>query len=185
MLFEFPKIHSFPPFYTKQRNATILENQLDSWGNLILQYCEFYRIYTLLPEGAILSGKSDCPPLFDEPSIDRSVPHEFRREIFSHMIHKMGRAQPVDKKRRDAGVYILWRLLAEWAKLLYSHVDATGQLGTIMTVYELTKSDESLNEEFLGIDAGLFARILEVLRKQGKAQILTESDGLIGGVKIV
>lgn len=188
-MFEFPKIHSFPPFYTKQRNATILENQLDAWCLLILAYCEHYRVYSLLPVGAALSlqDPGELPSFFENKEIDRTVLDDFRRTIFNHLIHKLGRAAYVDPKKQDAGILIYWRTLAEWAKILHDHVESTGQLGTILTVYELTRlEDSAVDENLRNIDSNLFKRILEVLMKQGKAQILPgEEAGEIGGVKIV
>lgn len=94
----------------------------------------------------------------------------------------------IDQKKLDAGVLILWRTLPEWAKLLRDYVDSTGQLGTILTVYELTQlEDSTTSEEFRNIDYNLFVKILQLLMKQGKAQILMTEDnsGQIEGVKIV
>lgn len=187
-MFEFPKIHSFPPFYTKQQNATILQNQLDAWTEIILQFCQYYNIYTLLIHGAILSQQSsgaEVPPLFQNKQLDRAVLDEFLNDIFNHMIHKSGRAEYVDAKKRDSGIFIYWQTPAEWAKLLYDYVDRTGQLGTVLTVYELTQLDDLAQSEPLkDIDSNLFEKVVDVLVKQGKAQVL-RADGGIEGVKIV
>ncbi|KAL6682527.1 hypothetical protein ACI3L0_002388 [Candidozyma auris] len=190
-MFEFPKLHSFPPFFTKQSNSTILEHQLEAWSSLILSYCEHYHIYSLSATGSVLSAQGkdeEFPPLFENKLVNRSSSDTFRREILSHMIHKNHRAMYIDQKKSDAGVLILWRTLPEWAKLLRDYVDSTGQLGTILTVYELTQSEDSTtSEEFRNIDYNLFVNILQLLMKQGKAQILMTEDnsGQIEGVKIV
>ncbi|KAF3988691.1 hypothetical protein FT663_03923 [Candidozyma haemuli var. vulneris] len=190
-MFEFPKLHSFPPFFTKQSNATILEHQLEAWSSLILSYCEYYKIYSLSGTGAVLSAQKkdvEFPPLFENKSVERACSDSFKREIFSHLIHKNDRASYIDPKKSDAGVLVHWRTLPEWAKLLRDYVDSTGQLGTILTVYELTQSEDSTtSEDFRNIDYNLFVRILQLLMKQGKAQILMAEDnsGQIEGVKIV
>lgn len=190
-MFEFPKIHSFPPFYTKQSNATILENQLNEWSTIVLQYCQYHKIYTLSPQGVVLSRQNDETPLeglFENTDIERRVSPDFCRDILHHLIHKAKRAVYINQKKQDAGILILWCTLEEWAELLHSHVEKTGQLGSILTVYELTKLEDSvIHEEFRNIDYTLFVRILEVLMKQGKAQILKSEDNPaeIGGVKIV
>lgn len=186
---EFPKIHSFPPFYTKQRNATILENQLDAWCSLILQYCEYYKVYTLLPLGNVLTQQTpqELPPLFENKLILRAVLDEFRHAIFTHLIHKLNRAAYVDSKKQDA-ILVYWRTLDEWARTLHDYVERTGQLGTILTVYELTRlEDLPVDEQLRNIDSSLFVKVLDVLMKQGKAQILKAEDNPaeIGGVKIV
>lgn len=187
-MFEFPKIHSFPPFYTKQRNATILENQLDAWASLILQYCEFYKIQSLLAHGSVLSMQetTDLPPLFENKLIERAVLDEFRHEIFNHLIHKLKKAAYVDPKKPET-ILVYWRSLAEWAKVLHDYVDSTGQLGTILTVYELTKLEDTVSEDLRNLDYNLLVKVLDVLMKEGKAQILMAEDGSgqIGGVKIV
>ncbi|KAM9891892.1 hypothetical protein OXX79_010399 [Metschnikowia pulcherrima] len=190
-MFEYPKIYSFPPFYTKQSNATILENQLGEWDSVILQHCQYHRIYVLSPTGTVLSRQNDEVPLdsiFENKEIDRRVSPEFRRDILHHLIHKSKRAIYINNKKQDAGILVLWRTLEEWAELLRDHLEKTGQLGTILTVYELTKSEDSvIHEEFRNIDSALFVKILEVLMKQGKAQILKsdENPAEIGGVKII
>lgn len=187
-MFEFPKIHSFPPFYTKQQNATILHNQLDAWTELILQFCQYYNIYTLLVHGGVLSqqnGGAEVPPLFHNKQLERAVLDDFLNDIFNHMIHNVARAEYVDPKKKDSGIFIYWQTPAEWAKLLYDYVDRTGQLGTILTVYELTQLDELAQSEPLkDIDSNLFAKVVDVLVKQGKAQVLRGETG-IEGVKIV
>lgn len=190
-MFEFPKIYSFPPFYTKQQNATILENQLNAWSDLVLLFCEYYKVYTLLNHGSVLSQQSpeaQIPALFQNKQLDRAALDDFVHDILNHMIHKSGRAEYVDPKKRELGIFIYWRTLAEWANLLYEYVDRTGQLGTVLTVYELTKlEDLAPTEPLKDIDPVLFERVVAVLVRQGKAQILLADDGLggIGGVKIV
>ncbi|GEQ68040.1 hypothetical protein JCM33374_g1706 [Metschnikowia sp. JCM 33374] len=190
-MFQFPKIHSFPPFYTKQSNATILENQLNEWCAVILQYCQYHKIYVLSPQGVVLSRQDDELPLesvFENKEIDRRVSPEFCRDILNHLIHKVKRGSYINNKKQDAGILVLWRTLEEWAELLHDHIENTGQLGTILTVYELTKSEDSvIHAELRNIDNNLFVKILDVLMKQGKAQILKseENPAEIGGVKIV
>lgn len=189
-MFLFPKIHEFPPFYTKQPNATILENQLNEWCSIILAYCQYYKIYSITPAGSILKRQSESEQpveLFKNAEIDRSVPPDFLKDILHHLIHKLGRASYIDPKKQDAGILVYWRTLDEWAKILHEHVELTGQLGSILTVYELTKLDESASEELRDLDYSLFVRIIEVLVKRGRAQALPADDkpGEIGGVKIV
>ncbi|PSK38252.1 hypothetical protein C7M61_002811 [Candidozyma pseudohaemuli] len=190
-MFEFPKLHSFPPFFTKQSNATVLEHQLEAWTSLVLSYCEYHKIYSLLGTGAVLSSQNkdtEFPPLFENKEVERACLESFKKDILNHIIHKATRASYIDPKKLDAGVLIHWRTLPEWAKLLRDYVDSTGQLGTILTVYELTQlEDSTTSEDFKNIDYNLFVRVLQVLMKQGKAQIIMAEDnsGQIEGVKIV
>lgn len=194
MSFEFPNIHAFPPLYTKQPNTTVLNNQLDSWCKIILDYCQFYRITSLSAGGEPQHSQIDnldtgeLPPLFANKDIERSVGPEFMSTIFQHLIHVTKRAEYVDPKRPDLGLLVYWRTLPEWAAKIYDYVSSTGQLGTVLTVFELTNLEGSgFPEELRNLEYNVLERAIKtVLMKQGKAQILMAEDGtLIGGVKIV
>ena len=192
--FAFPKIHSFPPLYTKQPNTTVLNNQLESWCDIIFNYCQFYRITSLSPSGEPLHSQIEnlnfeqLPPLFENKAIERSVAPEFMSTIFQYLIHNKKRAEYIDPKRPELGVLVYWRTLTEWATKIYDYVNSSGQLGTILTIFELTNLEESaFPEELRNIEYNVLVRAIEnVLMKQGKAQILMSEDGTqIGGVKIV
>lgn len=192
--FEFPKIHAFPPLYTQQPNSTVLQNQLELWGEIILLYCQHYKITELTPQGKVLHTQnedldiSQLPLLFENGDISRTVNDAFRKLIINHLIHKLNKAEYVDPQKPESGILVYWRSLSEWGKLLYDHVDRTGQLGTVVTVYELTKLEDSgIPVELRNMGYALLVRVLKkVLIKQGKAQIIMEEDSdQIGGVKIV
>lgn len=191
--FEFPKIHSFPPLYTKQPNVTILQKQLDTWCDILLAYCQHYRITSLTLQGTILHSQlelnlDEIPPLFENPTINRLLSGLFREAVFKNLIQKLHRGEYMNSKRPEDGLLIYWRSLVEWSNLLYNYVERTGQLGQILTVYELTSLEDSgLDDDLRNIDYNLLVRILKgALIKQGKAQILMNEEGTeIGGVKIV
>lgn len=61
--------------------------------------------------------------------------------------------------------WVFWRKPEEWAGVLEAWVDATGQRGSVLTLYELAESDATANQEFHGIDAELLQRSLMVLVK--------------------
>lgn len=189
--FEFPKIHSFPPLYTKQPNVTVLNNQLESWMNIILSYCQYYQITSLLLNGQIKYCQdesvdvSKLPELFNNKSINRSINDEFKLEILQYMIKK-NKAGFINPKQKDLGIFIYYKSLNEWSDLLYSYIDSTGQLNTILTIYELTKSEMNLPKDLYNLDELLLVKIIkDVLMKSGKAQIIMDDNGEIGGVKIV
>lgn len=193
--FEFPKIHSFPPLYTKQPNETILHNQLDAWCSIILSYCQYYKITSITLTGTInytqidLLNPQELPPIFENKNINRLVSDEFKLDILRHLVHRMKKGQYVNAKQPELGIFIFWRSLVDWATLIHDFVENSGQLGTILTVYELTKLEDSgLPPELKNMDYNLLVNVIKnVLIKQGKAQILMSEDGSgqIGGVKIV
>lgn len=193
--FEFPKIHSFPPLFTSQPNATILQNQLNSWCEIILAYCQHYSITSLSLDGTLLYCQhqeldiDSIPPLFENKQINRVVSGEFKQTIFKHLIHKLNKAEYINSKKPELGLLIYYRSLVEWGKVLHDYVENSGQLDTILTVYELTKLEDSgLPQELKNLDYNLLEKILKnVLMKQGSAQIIMNDDGSdqIGAVKIV
>ncbi|KAK4105155.1 ESCRT-II complex, vps25 subunit [Parathielavia hyrcaniae] len=78
-------------------------------------------------------------------------------------------------------VWIYWRTPEEWAALVESWVDGTGQRGSVLTVYELVEGDGTVGAEFHGLDQELLLKALNVLVKRGKAQVFGQEDSL--GVK--
>lgn len=191
-VFQYPKIYLFPPLYTKQPNTTILQHQLEQWCRIILDYCEHYSVTLLTAEGIPKHSQTieDCeslPPIFHNKDIERSVNNDLRALILNHLITKEKKAEYINPKSHDTGLFIYWRTPTEWAELLYDYVKSTGQTGTILTIYELTNSQESgLPETLKNMGEPLLIKILkDVLVKQGKAQLLINEDGEIGGVKIV
>lgn len=193
--FEFPNIHSFPPLFTKQPNETILQNQLDAWCGIVLSYCEYYKITSVTLTGTIIYSQIDdlnsleLPPIFENKTIDRLVNDEFKLDIFKHLIHKLNKGEYINNRQPELGIFVYWKSLVEWGTLIHDFVENSGQLGTILTVYELTKLEDSgLPLELRNLDYNLLVKVLKnVLIKQGKAQILMSEDGSgqIGGVKIV
>lgn len=182
MIMEYPKLHQFPPFFTKQSNATVLENQLNAWADLILLYCRQHRIFRLLPHGAVLGKPPPSDPLFSNEEIGRSCSDDFRKEMLLYMIHKQQKAEYVDSRNANSGILIYWRSLSEWASILRNYLDQSGQLGSVLTVYELIELDETI-DDLRGMDQALFLKVIDVLAKQGKAQVMG-GDG-VEGVKIV
>lgn len=147
-------------------------------------------MFCLLPQGTVISqqGQEDIPALFENKLIERSVSIEFRQAIFNHLIHKLERGTYVNAKQPDAGILVFWRTTEEWARLIYEFVDRTGQLGSVVTVYELTLQDEvGVDDNFRNLDYNILTKVIDLLVKQGKAQVLRSDDGLgrIEGVKIV
>lgn len=78
-------------------------------------------------------------------------------------------------------VWIYWRRPEDWAEMLERWVDATGQKGTVLTLYELTESDAVRSEEWVGMEGEMLRKSLAVLVKRGRAQVFGTGDDL--GVK--
>lgn len=146
--YTFPRHYSFAPLYTKQPNATVYGRQLESWCEIILPFCEYYKITSMSLNGTPLYSQielldlSTLPNIFENKEISRVADETFRSDIIKYLI-KTKKAELINTKIPETGVLIYWRSLTDWGNLLYKFVEDSGQLGTIMTVYELTKLDDN------------------------------------------
>ncbi|KAF4556884.1 ESCRT-II complex subunit-like protein [Elsinoe fawcettii] len=193
--FPFPPHHSFPPFFTLQPNLTTLSRQLALWSSVIQSYCSHLKLFRLSLSDAASS------PLFHNTQINRRLDLLSIRRVLDYMTTPEGdrRAEYIlsapEAKRREASAipneqktvaWIYWRRAEEWADLIYGWVDGTGQRGSVLTVYELREGEETVAQEWRGMDEELFRRCLEVLVKRGKAQVFNTGTGIGGegeGVK--
>ncbi|ODQ80617.1 hypothetical protein BABINDRAFT_125426 [Babjeviella inositovora NRRL Y-12698] len=203
--FKFPPIYNFPPFYTKQPNETTWQSQSQQWIGLVLDYCKQKRIWVLNSDGVPLSKNDseldsdeevDSLSLFANEKIQRSLKRETIGEIYAQMVTE-GSAEylsPVStslsrslKKAtpQDQSIIVYWRKPEDWATMLLEWVEKTGQLGGILTLYELQASESVKSQPFYKINSTVLVRALDVLVKMGRAQVLKEEGGKISGVKIV
>lgn len=70
MSYVYPKIHAFPPFFTRQQHAETWRKQRGLWLDLIIEHSRHARVMELD------LGSAACAPPFHNPAIDRtqSVP---------------------------------------------------------------------------------------------------------------
>ncbi|KAH3665957.1 hypothetical protein OGAPHI_004146 [Ogataea philodendri] len=167
MSYKFPSIYDFPPFFTKQIHQQTLDTQKSHWSRLILEYCQFNKIWILSLNGEPMDSApehqdsdddnddddddTDIPQysLFTNSKIDRSLRSDFILEIYTDMISK-GKA--------------------EWSN-------------TVLTLYELRKGDLARTQEFYGMSPTVLVKVLSVLVKSGRAQIMKDDNSKIAGVK--
>lgn len=170
-----PAIYSFPPFFTKQRNQEVELQRKDDWVKWIVQWARERKRTEILVEKE-LGGE-----LFGNDAIRRRLKLEDAIEILDYMAMKgngfWGRAGKSE-------FHVLYKSLHEWMKLLNDWVDATGQMGSVFTVYELLEGDDTTKEEFHGMDRALFLKVLAYMEEQGCAKIFSASDPAKIGVKI-
>ncbi|KAE8152134.1 ESCRT-II complex, vps25 subunit [Aspergillus avenaceus] len=160
--FQFPKTYSFPPFFTPQPNSNTRHSQLQKWSSLIQSYCRHYKLYRLNLIDAIET------PLFHNAALKKRVSLPEAREILEFMVGD-GRAEWVDSGK--GVVWIWWRRPEEWAGLLVDWVESTGQKNVVLTVYELVDGEDSVSQEWHGMDTDVMMKSLNVLVKRGKAQV--------------
>ncbi|KAL6072153.1 Vacuolar protein-sorting-associated protein 25 [Balamuthia mandrillaris] len=172
--FSFPWFHESPPFYTLQPVLNTRKKQLELWANLVLDYCQHFRIYEL--------GVADAAqhPLFCNTRINRRLNGEALVHVFEHLV-QLGNAEWADKERTKLAIF--WRTPMQWADQIYKWVNENGLTGTVMTVYELREGPAAKDQEFSGLDQGVLVKALQILEKQGKAKLFSGSEAGSLGVK--
>ncbi|KAI9827565.1 MAG: hypothetical protein M1832_004915 [Thelocarpon impressellum] len=181
--FPFPRIHSFPPFYTLQPNSSTLQSQFSSWSSLIRAYCRHHRLFRLNVSVALEWD------LFHNRGLRKRLRAEDVARVLEFMKLKEGGAAEwvddgKDVRARDANqllalgkvCIIWWRRPEEWAAVLERWVDETAQKGTVLTLYELTEGEITRGTEFYGMDRDVLLKSLGVLVKRGKAQVFGQED---------
>ncbi|KAI9367934.1 ESCRT-II complex subunit-domain-containing protein [Aspergillus egyptiacus] len=167
--FPFPPRYSFPPFFSLQPNSTTRAVQLQRWSHLIQSWCRHHRIYKLALVEAIES------PLFRNAELRKQLSLSDARTVLDWMCkgEEEGgggrRAEWVDGGKTM--VWIWWRRPEEWAAIISEWVENTGQKNVVLTVYELIEGEATISQEWHGMDTDVMLRSLNVLVKQGKAQV--------------
>jgi ESCRT-II complex subunit VPS25 len=118
--------------------------------------------------------------LFTNTHISKKLSLKDVKYILEWMASKEGgqRGEWLDgAKGKDGGEYwVYWKRPEEWARLVEEWVEATGQKGSVLTVFELLEGEGSAGEEFHGMDAELLQKSLQVLVKRGRAQVFGSED---------
>ena len=166
--FVFPKVYSFPPFFTAQPNAQTRAAQLQKWSSLIQAYCRHQRIFRLVLVDALGS------PLFHNPTLHKRLSPKDAKDVIDYMASREGdeRAEWIGSQKDEARIaWIWWRKPEEWATLLEHWVDETGQKGTVLTLYELVDSEATEKQDFHQMDMEVLRKSLGTLVKKGRAQV--------------
>ncbi|KAI6112984.1 ESCRT-II complex vps25 subunit [Pisolithus sp. B1] len=144
-----PSIHAAHAFFTEQPNPTTQSVFADNWIRLILSYARHRRLFILLAGG-------DWDEILRNERINRRVLPSYLTSLISAMVSRNLAYYEPPKQTRSA--ILLWRLPEEWADVLHSWGTATGQLSTILTLYEIT------DPPF-------------ILTRSGRAQLIGVADG--------
>ncbi|BGP36961.1 hypothetical protein JCM10449v2_000865 [Rhodotorula kratochvilovae] len=189
--FLFPSLFSFPPFFTRQPNPQTWAHQLDQWRALVLAHARFTRTFRL--EGS--DEQCGAEP-FRNHALNRQLPLPVLRLILDSLVASGSAAwdpstAPAGGKSKGGAqsggaVWLYWRRPEEWAAVIYDWVKETGQTGSVMTFYELTEGgDLAHTTEFHRLPEFILRKALDVLAKQGKAQVLKGLGEDGDGVKFV
>ncbi|KAI6023821.1 ESCRT-II complex subunit-domain-containing protein, partial [Pisolithus microcarpus] len=133
--FRLPSIHAAHAFFTEQPNPTTQSVFTDNWTRLILSYARHRRLFVIRVEDAEVAG-GDWDEILRNERINRRVLPSYLTSLISAMVSRNLAYYEPPKQTRS--VILLWRLPEEWADVLHSWGTATGQLNTILTLYEIT-----------------------------------------------
>ncbi|XP_031558180.1 vacuolar protein-sorting-associated protein 25-like [Actinia tenebrosa] len=165
--FEWPWQYNFPPFYTLQPNLDTRNKQLDAWCDLILSYYKNKKAYMLDVTEAMSSE------LFYNKKINRKLSKEALDTILEEL-NKKGNLEWEDKTKQRC--HVMWRKPEEWAALIFKWIEDNSMTDTVCTLYELMSGDDTVNQEFHGIDMWMMKKALSVLESKGKAQMFEAPD---------
>lgn len=172
MEFKFPKIHDFPPFYTKQPHEGTYKAQIEQWINIILKYCEFKHIWKL----ELNESNGNYQEIFNNKKIERKINDNLLQDVINEMI-KLGYCKYINKGDFK-NILIYWKNINEWSLKLIEWINKSGQNGSILTVYEIQNNWP--NEEFYGIDDEIIYKVLEKLEKDKKVACIRENNEIVG-----
>ncbi|GJN91788.1 hypothetical protein Rhopal_004811-T1 [Rhodotorula paludigena] len=192
--FLLPSLHAFPPFFTRQPNPQTWAHQLDQWRTLVLAWARFTRTFRI-----DCSHETCGAEPFANHAIKRQLSLPTLRLVLDSLVASGSAAWDTTtlfaggKKSatapagaRGGAVWIYWKRPEEWATAIYDWIKETGQTNSIMTFYELTEGGDLVHTtDFYRLPTPILRKALDILIKQGKAQVLKGSGDDGDGVKFV
>ncbi|XP_032528771.2 vacuolar protein-sorting-associated protein 25-like isoform X2 [Danaus plexippus] len=162
-----PWQYNFPPFFTIQPHSETRSKQLQAWQELISEYLKATK------QSTIDVRESQNSPLFNNTAINRKLSPEAVLTVLEDMA-KSGKAAPIDKSKNVWEVY--WHSLDEWGNMIYSWASSNGLNNTVCTLYELREGDNTVGEEFHGLDMNVLLKALKALSSNGKCELIEFDD---------
>lgn len=151
--------------YRIQLHGKTKELQVSVWASLVLKYFRHNR-KTQLTIG-------DESVLFSNQKIQRKLSNDGILLIMEEL-EKSGNASPVDKTKLQWEIY--WHPLDEWGNIIYKWASDNGMTNTVCTLYELSQGENSVNEEFYGLDQSVLVKSLRTLQAKQKCELMSFDD---------
>eukprot|EP00891_Asterochloris_glomerata_P001836 jgi/Astpho2/1836/Aster-00367 len=129
------------------------EKQIALWCELILDYCRHQKVYKLSTSAA---------------AEDRLFVNS---DISSHALW-------LDKAHSQC--LVLWKRLPEWADIIYTFAQTYGLDDSVMTVDDLSDSEDTANTELQGVPSELLLEAIKLLEGRGKATLFRSQEGEMG-----
>ncbi|KAF7639259.1 hypothetical protein Mgra_00001222 [Meloidogyne graminicola] len=159
MTFQWPWQYDFPPFLRLQPNLQTRDKQLKSWSRLVLDYCQFNKIYSVNFEEISNSE------LFNNRRLNRRLDDFGIRAVFEYL-ENLKHIEWCDKQKTRCNIY--WKRPEEWGIQIYEWANSIGLLNSVVTIFELIQGEDVIQEAFYGLDKDILLKGLSHLEKQGK-----------------
>ena len=171
--YAFPDVHAFAPFYTLQPNPRTAAAQVDLWARLVLEYCAAHHCFEL-SVSTVWERTPDlfCERKLDRAlsrdmlrvvfaymvdkgraMYDPPLPRGYKVPRVGHIeadrrMHALSvaaaHAQPSYDVEHGSRIWVYWRTPTEWGDVLYAWIKETGQIRSVLTLYELEHSPFAL-----------------------------------------
>jgi ESCRT-II complex subunit VPS25 len=168
--FIYPKGYHFPPFFSPQPTALTRQAQLKKWSVFIQRYCQHHHIFQLQIIDVLDT------PLFHNSTLKKRLSLKDAKAVIDYMVSKDGDERAEWLGPEKSAAWIWWRKPEEWANVISSWVDETGQKGTVLTLYELIQGEATEKQDFYAMDIDVLRKSLGTLVKKGKAQVFGTDD---------
>ncbi|KAI0339559.1 ESCRT-II complex vps25 subunit [Trametopsis cervina] len=170
--FLLPSIHAAPPFFTQQPNPTTQATLTAQWTRLILSYARHRNLFLLRVEDSEAPG-NDWDEILRNERINRKILPSHLSAILADMVSKnIAIYEPI---RQTRSVLLYWRTPDEWAEVLHSWADSTGQMNTILTFYDII--EPPVPSPLSGIPISILRKAIGILAKTNRAQTIAVADG--------
>jgi len=137
---------------------------------LVQKYCRHHRIFRI----TIIEACET--PLFYNATLKKRLSVKDAKAVIDYMVSADGDERAEWLGPEKSAAWIWWRKPEEWATLISTWVEETGQKGTVLTLYELVQGESTEKQEFYGLDTELLRKSLNTLVKKGKAQVFGADD---------
>ncbi|XP_043278233.1 vacuolar protein-sorting-associated protein 25 isoform X2 [Venturia canescens] len=137
--------------------------QLAAWKSLVLDYLKATK------EATIDIREIHSSPLFNNAAIKRKLSPEVVSMIMEDL-SKSNNACPLDKSKQRW--LVSWHTFQEWADIIYNWVQDRGMTSSVCTLFELVQGDDTVDQEFYGLDNEVLLKALRILEGDQKAELI-------------
>lgn len=149
-----------------QVHAKTREIQLNTWGNLVMQYQRSLN-------QPLININDENTELFVNKKLNRRLNVDGRAKVMDYL-ERSAHASPKDAKKRDLWE-IYWYTLDELAIMLYKWASDSARLDQVCTIDELR--DDYDDQEFYQLSKDVLLKALKQLQKSGKCEVI-DDDGV-------